>query len=50
MKEVNRMHLNLVSSEHSKKVALSCVLKKEITNKQVTVGELKLEKPYRSII
>ena len=41
----NRMDLNLVSSEHSKQVALSSQFEKKDTNTQQTVGILKLEKP-----
>jgi len=41
----NRMDLNLVSSEHSKKVALSSQFEKKDKNTNKTVGVLKLEKP-----
>jgi len=40
----NRMNLNLVSSEHSKQVALSTNFEKRDKNKQV-IGQVKLEKP-----
>jgi len=40
----NRMHLNLVSSEHSKQVALSTNFERRDKNKQVT-GQVKIEKP-----
>jgi len=42
---MNRMNLNLVSSEHSKKVALSTTFEKRDKNTQQVVGTLKLEKP-----
>ena len=41
----NRMDLNLVSSNHSKNVALTCQFDKRDKNTQQTVGTLKLEKP-----
>ena len=40
----NRMDLNLVSSEHSKNVALTSSFEKRDQNKQL-IGEIKLEKP-----
>tara|TARA_Y100000592_G_scaffold86275_1_gene139379 strand:- start:747 stop:2057 length:1311 start_codon:yes stop_codon:yes gene_type:complete len=42
---MNRMNLNLVSSEHSKQVSLSSQFEKKDKNTQQTVGVLKLEKP-----
>ena len=42
---MNRMNLNLVSSEHSKKVAQSCQFEKTDKNTNQKVGELKTEKP-----
>ena len=42
---MNRMHLNLVSSVHSKQVATSCVYEKRDKNTNQITGELKLEKP-----
>ncbi len=41
----NRMDLNLVSSNHSKDVALSCQFEKKDKNTNQTVGVVKLEKP-----
>jgi glycosyltransferase involved in cell wall biosynthesis len=41
----NRMDLNLVSSQHSKQVALASQFEKKDRNTQQTVGVLKLEKP-----
>ena len=41
----NRMDLNLVSSNHSKQVALTSQFDKRNKNTQQTVGVLKLEKP-----
>jgi glycosyltransferase involved in cell wall biosynthesis len=41
----NRMNLNLVSSNHSKQVALSTSFEKKDKNTQQTLGTLKLEKP-----
>ena len=41
----NRMDLNLVSSNHSKQVALTSQFDKRDKNTQQTVGVLKLEKP-----
>ena len=41
----NRMDLNLVSSNHSKQVALTTQFDKRNKNTQQTVGVLKLEKP-----
>jgi len=41
----NRMDLNLVSSQHSKNVALSSQFEKKDKNTNQTIGELKLEKP-----
>ena len=41
---MNRMDLNLVSSEHSKNVALSTSFDKQNKEKQI-IGKLKLEKP-----
>tara|TARA_Y100000593_G_scaffold68136_1_gene125218 strand:+ start:368 stop:1675 length:1308 start_codon:yes stop_codon:yes gene_type:complete len=41
----NRMNLNLVSSEHSKKVALSTGFEKRDKNTNKVVGKLKCEKP-----
>ena len=42
---MNRMHLNLVSSNHSKQVATSCVYEKRDKKTNQPTGELKLEKP-----
>jgi len=42
---MNRMDLNLVSSEHSKNVALSTTFEKRNKNTQQVEGMLKLEKP-----
>jgi glycosyltransferase involved in cell wall biosynthesis len=42
---MNRMNLNLVSSNHSKKVALSSVYERIDNKTNQKVGELKLEKP-----
>ena len=42
---MNRMNLNLVSSDHSKKVALASVYEKIDNKTNQKVGELKLEKP-----
>jgi len=41
----NRMHLNLVSSEHSKQVALSCQFDKINNQTQQAEGIIRLEKP-----
>ena len=41
----NKMHLNLVSSEHSKQVALASQFEQRDKNTNQTVGILKLEKP-----
>ena len=41
----NRMNLNLVSSEHSKKVALNTTFEKRDKNTQQKISDLKLEKP-----
>ena len=41
----NRMNLNLVSSEHSKKVALSTQFEKKDKNTNQTIGTVKIEKP-----
>ena len=41
----NRMNLNLVSSNHSKQVALSTQFEKKDNNTQQKIGELQLEKP-----
>ena len=41
----NRMDLNLVSSEHSKKVALSTQFEKKDKNTNQTVGVIRVEKP-----
>ena len=41
----NRMDLNLVSSEHSKKVALSTQYEKKDKNTNQTIGVVKIEKP-----
>ena len=41
----NKMHLNLVSSEHSKQVALNSQYEKRDKNTNQVVGNLKLEKP-----
>jgi glycosyltransferase involved in cell wall biosynthesis len=42
---MNRMNLNLVSSEHSKQVAIATQFEKKDKNTNQTVGVLKLEKP-----
>ena len=42
---MNKMDLNLVSSEHSKQVALSTQFEKKDNNTQKIVGVLKLQKP-----
>ncbi len=42
---MNKMDLNLVSSEHSKQVALSSQFEKKDNNTQKIVGVLKLQKP-----
>ena len=42
---MNRMNLNLVSSHHSKNVALSTQFDKKDTKTNQTVGKIKLEKP-----
>lgn len=43
---MNKMHLNLVSSEHSKRVALKTVFDKfDKKNPNQKIGQLKLEKP-----
>jgi hypothetical protein len=44
------MNLNLVSSEHSKQVALATNFEKRDNNTQQVLGQLKVEKPIRSII
>jgi glycosyltransferase involved in cell wall biosynthesis len=41
----NRMNLNLVSSEHSKQVALATNFEKRDNNTQQVLGQLKVEKP-----
>ena len=41
----NRMNLNIVSSEHSKKVALSTQFEKKDKNTNQTIGTVKIEKP-----
>ena len=41
----NRMNLNLVSSNHSKQVALSTQFEKKDNNTKQTVGVVKIEKP-----
>ena len=42
---MNRMHLNLVSSNHSKDVALGSTWEKKDNNTNKTIGEIKNEKP-----
>ena len=42
---MNRMDLNLVSSEHSKQIALNSKFEKRDNNTQQKIGELQLEKP-----
>ena len=41
----NRMNLNLVSSEHSKQVALATNFEKRDNNTQQVIGQIKVEKP-----
>ena len=41
----NRMNLNLVSSEHSKQIALSSQFEKRDKNTNQVIGTIKLEKP-----
>jgi len=41
----NRMNLNLVSSEHSKQVALSSSFQKKDSRTDQVIGQIKLEKP-----
>ena len=45
MEGFNRMNLNLVSSEHSKNVALQCEYEKKDNKTGQTLGILKIEKP-----
>ena len=42
---LNRMHINLVSSVHSKQVALATQFEKKDNNTNQTIGSLKCEKP-----
>jgi len=42
---MNRMNLNLISSQHSKNVAVSCEFEKRDKNTKQKIGTLKLEKP-----